>query len=61
MNSEQLLERIMESDPNIRHSIVADADGKIEAVNHREGVSNHLSESEFRRACIFDLNIFRYL
>jgi len=46
MNSEQLLERIMESDPNIRHSIVADADGKIEAVNHREGVSNHLSEAE---------------
>jgi hypothetical protein len=46
MNSEQLLERIMESDPNIRHSIVADADGNIETVNHREGVSRYLSEAE---------------
>jgi len=36
----------MDSDPNIRHSIVADIDGKIEAVNHREGVSNFLSEAE---------------
>ena len=36
----------METDPNIRHSIVADSDGNIEAVNHREGVSNYLSESE---------------
>jgi len=44
MNSELLLERIMDSDPNIRHSIVADIDGNIEAVNHREGVTNHLSE-----------------
>ncbi len=46
MNSELLLERIMDSDPNIRHSIVADIDSNIEAVNHREGVTNHLSEAE---------------
>ena len=46
MNSELLLERIMDSDPNIRHSIVADIDGHIQAVNHREGVTNHLSEAE---------------
>jgi len=46
MNSELLLERIMDSDPNIRHSIVADIDGNIEAVNHREGVTNHLSQAE---------------
>ncbi len=46
MNSELLLERIMDSDPNIRHSIVADIDGNIQAVNHREGVTNHLSEAE---------------
>jgi len=36
----------MDSDPNIRHSIVADIDGNIQAVNHREGVTNHLSEAE---------------
>ncbi len=46
MNSEELLKLVMESDANIRHSIVADVDGNIEAVNHREGVTNYRSESE---------------
>ncbi len=46
MNSEQLLERVMEINTNIRHSIVADDDGNIEVVNHREGVTNYLSEDE---------------
>jgi len=46
MNSEELLQTVMGSDANIRHSIVADIDGNIEAVNHREGVTKYLSESE---------------
>ncbi len=46
MDFEQLLQRIMNSDVNIRHSIVADIDGNIIAVNHREGVSKYLSEDE---------------
>lgn len=46
MNFEQLLERIMDSDANVRHCLVADIDGNIVAVNHREGVSNFLSEDE---------------
>ena len=46
MNSDQLLQRIMDSNVNIRHSIVADLDGNVKAVNHREGVTNYLSEDE---------------
>ena len=46
MNFENLLRRIMGSDVNIRHSIVTDIDGNILAVNHREGVTNYLSEEE---------------
>ena len=43
---EQLLQRIMDSDVNIRHSIVSDAKGNIITVNHRTGVTNYLSEEE---------------
>jgi len=46
MNSDQLLQKIMDSNVNIRHSIVADLDGNVKAVNHREGVTNYLSEDE---------------
>ena len=46
MNFEQLLQRIMESDVNIRHSIVTDMDGNALSVNHREGVTNYLSADE---------------
>ncbi len=46
MNSDLLLQRIMDSNVNIRHSIVADLDGNVKAVNHREGVTNYLSEDE---------------
>jgi hypothetical protein len=46
MNFDQLLERIMESDVNVRHCLVADTEGNIITVNHREGVTNHLSEEE---------------
>ena len=46
MNFEQLLQKIMDSDVNIRHAIVADIDGNITTVNHRDGVTNHLSEAE---------------
>lgn len=46
MAYEKLLERIMDSDPNIRHCLVADAEGNIEEVNHREGVTNYLSQEE---------------
>ena len=46
MNFEELLQTIMDSDVNIRHSIVADAEGNIITVNHRAGVTNYLSEEE---------------
>ena len=46
MNSDQLLQRIMDSNVNIRHSIVSDSDGNVKAVNHRDGVTNYLSEDE---------------
>jgi len=36
----------MDSDVNIRHSIVSDAKGNIITVNHRTGVTNYLSEEE---------------
>ena len=43
---EGLLKRIMDSDPNIRHSIVTDLDGNILTVSHRDGVTNYLSSEE---------------
>jgi len=36
----------MDSDVNIRHSIIADMDGNIITENHREGITNYLSEDE---------------
>lgn len=46
MGFEQLLQRIMDSDVNIRHSIVADDKGIVIAVKHRQGIDNYLSEEE---------------
>ena len=46
MNFEQLLELIMDSNVNIRHSIITDLDGNTIIVNHRDGVTNYLSEDE---------------
>ena len=46
MDFEQLLQKIMDSDVNIRNSIVADIEGNIITVNHRAGVTNYLSEDE---------------
>jgi len=40
------LQKVMDSDVNIRHSIVADIDGNIIKVNHRNGVTRYLSEEE---------------
>jgi len=36
----------MDSDVNIRHSIIADMDGNIITENHREGIINYLSADE---------------
>ena len=36
----------MDSDSNIRHTVVTDLEGKITTFNHREGVTNYLSEEE---------------
>ena len=41
-----LLKRIMDSDVNIRHSIVTDNEGNILATSHREGITNFLSADE---------------
>ncbi len=46
MDFENLLERIMGSDPNIRVSIVSDIEGNILATSHREGITNYLSPEE---------------
>ena len=36
----------MDSDVNIRHSLVTDSDGNILATSHRDGVTNYLSSEE---------------
>ena len=46
MGFEQLLQTIMDSDVNIRHSVITNVDGNIITVNHRPGVINYLSEEE---------------
>ena len=46
MEYEILLGRIMKSDPNIRHCIIADSDGNIKATKHKDGVDNYLSQVE---------------
>ncbi len=46
MGFENLLERIMDSDVNIRHSIVTDIEGNVLATSHREGITNFLSPEE---------------
>lgn len=46
MDYEHLLNRIMESNVNIRHSIIADIEGNILASSHRDGVTNYLSPEE---------------
>lgn len=46
MGFEKLLQRIMDSDVNIRHSVITDIEGNILTVNHRPGVINYLSDEE---------------
>ena len=46
MDFEHLLKRIMDSDVNIRHSIITDTDGNILTTSHREGITNYLSPEE---------------
>lgn len=46
MDSAKLLQIIMDSDVNIRHSVITDIEGNIISVNHRPGVVNYLSEDE---------------
>ena len=36
----------MDSDVNIRHSIITDAEGSILTTSHRDGVTNYLSQVE---------------
>ena len=46
MDFVNLLKRIMDSDVNIRHSLVTDSEGNILATSHREGITNYLSADE---------------
>jgi len=46
MGFERLLQKIMDSDVNIRHSVITDVEGNIITVNHRPGVINYLTEEE---------------
>lgn len=41
MGFEQLLQKIMDSDVNIKHSVITDVEDNI-TVNHRPGVINYL-------------------
>lgn len=43
---EKLLEKIMDSDVNIRHGVITDVEGNIMTVIHRQGVVNYLTEEE---------------
>jgi len=43
---ENLLTKIMDSDVNIRHSIITDIEGRIITTNHRDGITNYLSQEE---------------
>ena len=51
---ENLLKKIMNSDVNMRHSIVTDIEGSIITISHRDGITNYLSpeetEASLRRA-----------
>ena len=46
MDFENLLKKIMNSDINIRHSIITDLEGNILTTSHRDGVTNYLSPEE---------------
>jgi len=46
MDFENLLKRIMDSDVNIRHSVITDIEGNIITTSHREGITNYLSPEE---------------
>ncbi len=46
MDFEEVLQRVMDSNVNIRHSIIADMDGNIIKVKPREGIARYLSEEE---------------
>ena len=46
MEYDTLLNRIIKSDSNIRHCIIADTDGNIKAVKHKDGVENYLNDVE---------------
>lgn len=46
MSFDKLLQIIMDSDVNIRHSVITDVEGNIIAVNHCSGVVNYLSQEE---------------
>ena len=46
MEYDATMKRIMDSDHNIRHCIIADIEGEIKAVMHRDGVTNYLSDAE---------------
>jgi hypothetical protein len=54
MDFKNLLKRIMDSDSNIRHSLITDNEGNVLVVSHRDGVTNYLSpeetESSLKRA-----------
>ena len=46
MGLENVLQRIMNSDVNIRHGIITDVEGNVLHVKHREGITNFLSVEE---------------
>ena len=43
---EKLLQKIMDSDVNIRHGVITDVEGNIMTVIHRPGVVNYLTDEE---------------
>ena len=50
MDSKELYDKIMNIDPKIRFTTIANKDGRIEHTGHREGVSNVLTSEESKKS-----------
>ena len=61
MQYDATMKRIMDSDSNIRNCIVADTEGEIKAVMHRDGIRNYLSDEETSESLKFLFCILKYM
>ena len=59
MEFEHLLDRIMDLDPNIRHTRVCDMAGNVVSSRQRKGVVNLLTEEETRESLKYSVNSWK--